>query len=95
MTTHMLCRVRVRDYDKWLAIFQSHRAAHEAAGMKLLRISRELGDPGNVFFSFELEDVERAKAFIEAPEAAQSGAESGVIDGEYHFVEGVAGYGDA
>ena len=41
----------------------------------------------HVFFMFELRSVEEALAFVNAPENAKIGEESGVIDGEYHIVE--------
>lgn len=85
--TFMLCRNRVKDFKKWKAIFDSHCEAHKDEGMKLVKMWRAVDDPNNVFFLFDLESVEKAKAFISAPEAAEAGEESGVIDGEIHFVE--------
>lgn len=90
---HMLCRVRVQDFDRWMEVFQSHREAHLAAGLTLLRVSRERGDGSHVFFSFDVADMDRARGFIEAPEAAEAGQDSGVIEGEYHFVDVTEGYG--
>ena len=86
----MVCRNRVVDFAAWRGVFESHASAHRAAGMQLRTLARELAEPNNVFFTFEIETVERAKAFIDAPNAADAGAASGVIDGEYHFVETVA-----
>ena len=48
---------------------------------------RELEQPDNVFFLFEVEDVAKARAFITSPTAAEVGKASGVIDGEYHFLQ--------
>ena len=84
--THLLCRNRVRDYDRWKAVFDANRADCDAAGLRLVRLWRELTEPENVFFLFEVEDMERARAFLAAPEAARAGEESGVVDGEFHFV---------
>ncbi len=46
-------------------------------------------DPNNVFFLFQIEDSGKAKQFIDDPRAAQAGKTSGVLDGEYHFIEDV------
>ena len=56
--------------------------------MKLVHIWREIDNTNNVFFVFEVESLENAKSFISSPEAAETGEEFGVLEGEYHFVEG-------
>ena len=85
----MLCRNRVVDFERWKAVLDSHVAAHRTYGLRLTHLWRTVGDENNVFFVFDLESIERAKAFINAPEAAEAGRHSGVIEGEYHFVETV------
>jgi len=89
---YMLCRNRVADYLPWKAVFASHAAAHHDAGLRLAKMWRALDDPNNVFFLFEVASVEKARAFISHPEAAKAGESSGVLDGEYHFVEEAGGY---
>lgn len=87
--TYMLCRNRVVDYERWKTIFDTHPESQEAAGLRLERMWRSAEDPNNVFFIFEVTDVEAARAFISTPEAAKVGEESGVLDGECHFVKEV------
>ena len=89
--TVMLCRNRVEDFARWKAVFDSHLEAQEDAGIRLQRMWRELDDPDNVFFLFEVIDLDRARAFISSPEAAEAGTASGVIDGEIHFLESYPG----
>jgi hypothetical protein len=89
---YMLCRNRVADYSRWKAVLASHAQAHRDAGLQLVKIWRALDDPNNVFFLFEVASIEKAKAFISNPEAAQAGQSSGVLDGEYHFVEDAGHY---
>jgi len=88
----MLCRNRVADFSKWKGIFSSHAQAHRDAGLHLKNIWRGLEEPNNVFFMFEVTDPEKARAFISNPAAAEVGKTSGVLDGEYHFLESSAGY---
>jgi len=83
----LLCRNRVIDYVKWKAVFDSHAQSHLESGLKLTRIWRSLDDPNNVFFTFEVIDMDRARTFISDAPAAEAAVESGVIDGEFHFVE--------
>jgi hypothetical protein len=90
--SYLLCRNCVADFARWKAIFDSHQAAHRNAGLRLVRLWRSLEDPGNVFFLFEVASVEKAREFIGTPEAAKAGEASGVLDGEYHFVEDIGGY---
>ena len=88
----MLCRNKVSDFAKWKKIFDSHAPAHREAGLKLEYVWQSVEDPNNVFFVFEVSDMGKAQAFIQAPGAAEAGKASGVIDGEYHFVEDSQGY---
>jgi hypothetical protein len=89
---YMLCRNRVADFSKWKSVFDSHAQAHLDAGLRFVHFWRSVEEPNNVFFVFEVQSTERARAFINAPEAAQTGKVSGVLDGEYHFVEDSEGY---
>ena len=83
----MLCRNRVRDFDEWKEVFDSHLEAQGDAGLRLIDMWRDVEDPNNVFFTFEVLDIGRARAFVSAPEAADAGESSGVLDGEIHFAE--------
>jgi hypothetical protein len=83
----MLCRNRVTDFSKWKGVFDSHAHAHRDAGLHLRNIWREAEEPNNVFFLFEVTDTKKARAFINNPAAAQAAKTSGVLDGEYHFLE--------
>ena len=91
-TSYMLCRNRVLDFSRWKAVFASHAQAHRDAGLHLVRIWRTLDDPNNVFFLFEVGSLEKAGEFISNPDAAKAGESSGVIEGEYHFMEDADGY---
>lgn len=88
----MLCRNRVANYTKWRAVFDSHAQAHRDAGLRLRDIWRDVQEPNSVFFVFEVADLGKAQAFIANPAAAEAGRTSGVIDGEYHFLESAPAY---
>jgi hypothetical protein len=83
----MLCRNRVADFGKWKAIFDSHKQAHQQASLTLESLWRVVEEPNSIFFVFAVADLNRAKAFISAPDAAQAGREAGVVEGDYWFVE--------
>ena len=85
--SYLLCRNRVADFSRWKAVFASHEAAHREAGLRLVNLWRSVEQPNNAFFLFEVASLDKARDFISNPEAAKAGEASGVIDGEYHFVE--------
>jgi hypothetical protein len=88
----MLCRNRVADFAKWKEVFDSHAPAHRDAGLLLQGIWRGVEESNNVFFMFEVTDPEKARAFLSNPAAAEAAKTSGVLDGEYHFLESTTGY---
>jgi hypothetical protein len=93
----MLCRNRVADFRRWRRVFDAHAKAHRAAGLLLRGLWRDAGRTNDIYFLFEVRNMRRARAFISSPKAAEAGAESGVIDGEYHFIRdaGMRPYGKA
>jgi hypothetical protein len=93
--TYLLCRNRVSSFRRWRTVFASHASAHRAAGLVLTGFWRGGNRRNELFFLFEVRSLRKAKAFIAAPDAAQSAARSGVLDGEYHFLRRatLSGYG--
>ena len=88
--TYLLCRNRVPDFPRWREVFASHEPAHLEAGLRLLWLALE--ESKNVFFMFEVASMEKAQKFIGNADAAKAASDSGVIDGEYHFIEDAGGY---
>lgn len=84
---YMLVRNRVENYDHWRTFFDADEKAAAEHGLKVISLWRAIEDPNNVFFLLSVESVARAQAFLDRPESAEIGQASGVIDGEYHFVE--------
>ena len=83
----MLSRNRVEDYSKWKRVFDSQAQAGREAGLHLTDLWRDVEDPNNVFFLLSVSDLEKARAFLADPEAAEVGKAAGVLDGEVHFLE--------
>ncbi|MGH7712058.1 MAG: hypothetical protein ACREOG_12280 [Gemmatimonadaceae bacterium] len=88
----MLCRNKVADFQKWKTVLDSHSQAHKAAGLRLRDLWRDVDDPRNVFFVFELASVDKARAFVSDPAEIAAGKSSGVLEGEYHFLESAPRY---
>lgn len=89
----LLCRNRVSDFEQWKSVFDSHAKAHGNVGLRLMNLWRSIEDPNNVFFLFEVANLDRAIGFINDSEAVKAGEASGLIEGEFHFIEDTNGYG--
>jgi hypothetical protein len=83
---HLLCRNKVRDFAQWKRVFDSHDAAHKAAGLMREWLRRSCDDPNEVFYSFAVLDEAKAKAFLSAPAVPDAQRESGFIDGNFWFI---------
>ena len=90
----LLCRCLVEDYPKWKSVFDSHAAAHREAGLLLLNVWRSVEDPNNVFFLFDVTDINKANEFLNSPASAEAGKVSGVLEGEFFFLEHGVQYED-
>ena len=90
--TYMLCRTRISDFSVWKAVFDAGAEDHRDAGLNLINLWRCVEEPNNVFFMFEVADINSAEEFINNPASARAGEVAGVIDGEYHYVESVPRY---
>jgi hypothetical protein len=88
----LLCRNRVADFSQWKGVFDSHAPAHREEGLHLRSLWRGVEERNNVFFWFEVIDPQKARAFISNPAAAEAAKTSGVLDGEYHFLESCTGF---
>jgi hypothetical protein len=90
--TRMLwCRVRVASFPRWKRVFDAERPAHRGAGLTFLQLARDIDDTNLVFFTFRVESLDRARAFLASPEAAELAKAGGVLEAEYRFVENSRG----
>ncbi len=85
----LLVRNKVKDFSKWYAYFEKDSDTAAEYGVTLAGLWRTSDDPNNVFFVLDVEDVDRANAFMGRPESQEIGVKSGVIDGEFHYLEAV------
>ncbi|MDN5786966.1 hypothetical protein [Pseudorhodobacter sp.] len=83
----LLCRNDVQDFATWKQVFDADLEAQRDAGLSLMQIWREDGQPNRVWFLFEVHNRAKAQAFMEAPKADMHANRAGVTSGEYHFLE--------
>lgn len=87
MNMQMLVRNQVDDFAHWYSYLTADLPAAADYGLTLVSIWRSADDPNNVFFLLDVADRARADAFLARPESQEIGEKSGVIDGEYHYLE--------
>jgi hypothetical protein len=84
---YLLCKHKVANYAKWKRVFDSDAAAARKAGMHLLHIFRDAADPKIVMLLIKVDNVKKAEAFIDAPDAGDYAKRAGVIgDPEIWFL---------
>lgn len=60
---HMLGSFRI-DVDAWKNAIEADRQAHAEAGLRFNQVWRNVDDPEQIFFLFEVDDLERGKKFL-------------------------------
>jgi len=53
------------DLDKWKEVIESDKKAHNDAGLHFQRVWRNIDDPKEIFFLFEVDDVSKARGFLQ------------------------------
>ena len=70
---------KVKDFDKWLPVFESDDSAQRAAGLTRTLIGRGTDDPSMVLIGFKMADYDKAKAMGSSPELKAKMEKGGVI----------------
>lgn len=83
----LLVRNKVEDFAKWYAYFSADTEAAAEYGLTVSSLWRSAADPNDLFFLLNVEDMEKANQFMARPESQEIGIKSGVIDGEFHYLE--------
>ncbi len=77
--TYLLVRHQVTDFPHWKSVYDKDRSGRENAGLKELYLLHDIQDPDKLTLLFEIEDMEKAKAFLTSPEAEDKKKEAEVI----------------
>ena len=76
---HILIRHKVRDFATWKPVYEDHRPAREAAGLRDLHLWQNADDPTEVVILLEAADADRAKEFASSPDLKAKMEEAGVV----------------
>jgi heme-degrading monooxygenase HmoA len=79
-TPYFLIRHKVADFDHWEAIYAQHAVARLEAGFHELRRFRNMENPNEVIILFEVEDIDKAKAFMASDEVREKMQAAKVLD---------------
>ena len=77
---YILIRHKVKDYTKWKPAFDEHGAARKAVGSKGGYLLRNIDDPNEVVMFMEMDDLEKARQFVQSEDLRQAMERSGVAD---------------
>jgi hypothetical protein len=69
---YLLCTHRVADFERFTQTLREHASAHAAAGLRARHVWRGVDDPRQVFFLFEVADLEKARAFLASLDAERA-----------------------
>ncbi len=76
---YLIVKHKVKDFDQWLAVFESHAEAQKEAGFGEAHILRDYKDPSVVICLFKILDFAKARAFTQAPDVANVMDKAGII----------------
>ncbi len=85
---HVLVRHKVADFIRWREIFESHKEAQREAGMELERLWRDWDDPDDVVLLFKVDDIEKAREFVNSADMPDAHNGTEVVDEpDIYFLE--------
>jgi hypothetical protein len=77
---YLLIRHKVRDFSAWKPVYDAHLAAREAAGLRELRVWRNVEDTTEVVLLFEAKNLGTARAFASSEDLRHAMERAGVVD---------------
>jgi len=89
MSSYMIVRHKVRDFDEWKQAYDDHQSHRQEAGLTEQYLLRGADDGNEVVAMFAAESIDRAKEFAGSEELKTVMQNAGVIDRpDIHFLNG-------
>ena len=76
----LVVRHKMKDYAAWLPHFEANIPDQVAAGLHVMEVDRGLDDPNDLFVVLQVDDVAKARAFMQDPKLKDVMAGAGVVD---------------
>ena len=89
MANYMLVRHKVRDFSEWKRGYDAHLPKRDEASLMEKYLLRGAYDPNEVIILFEVQNLNRAKAFAESVDLKETMQKVGVVDKpDIYFLNG-------
>lgn len=86
----LIVKQKVRNFDQWFSIFSSHKEAQKKAGLSDPEVYRKHDEPDVVICILKVTDLDKARAFVSAPEARQAQKDSQMLsESEVLFMKSI------
>ncbi len=90
MANYMVVRHKVKDFDAWKKVYDSHRPKQREAGLTERHVLRGVDDRNETIVIFEAADVAKARAFGSSDDLRETMMRAGVVDmPDVYFTTGV------
>ena len=83
----VVVRGRMEDFAGWRKRFDESAASRRSGGIKSEQVLRQSDDPQETLVLFEVDDVQKARQFLESEETRRRRQESGVRDVRFYYPE--------
>lgn len=77
--TVTLIQHKVKDFDKWLPLYEAHDSARKASGLTEIGLERGLDNNNEIAVAFKTDDLQKAKDFNNSPGLKKAMQKGGVI----------------
>ena len=77
---YLLVRHKVAEFDRWKSGYDAHLPSRQKAGLKEEHLLRNIDEPSEVLILFEVEDLQKAREFVDSADLRQVMEKAGVID---------------
>jgi quinol monooxygenase YgiN len=89
MTTPVITRIKVRNYERWRPIFDSHANTRKAAGCQGTQVFKNARDENEIVISFQWDTQANAQKYLDSPAMGQNIEAAGVISGDIWYLQEV------
>lgn len=77
--SYLFVRHKVRNFEEWKPVYDSHEAARRKAGLTEKHLFRDAEDPTEVTLLFEASDDSKARAFVASDDLREAMKNAGVL----------------
>jgi uncharacterized protein YeaO (DUF488 family) len=77
---YLLVRHKVAEFDQWKSAYDANLPSREKAGLKEEHLLRNIDDPSEVLLLYEVEDLQKAREFVDSPDLSAAMEKAGVVD---------------